>query len=263
MNRTALAWLAATLLVLGGTGLILAVRAMKDNPRPMAGAGESEIDREYRRIPPSGSAKWLTEFTLTERSGQTVGTSELAGKVHVVNFFFSTCPTSCLQQNRKFAEIHQAYAPKGVQFVSITCDPETDTPRTLREYASRNFPQAGSTWWFLTGDLTYIQRVAAEIFMVYLERQQHMEDFLVIDKWGNFRGKFHWSRDAEITDLRRMLDKLIAETAPPPDLPPKPKPPEESAVDEGGQAQSGDRPDSADERSDPAQAESAKDGSGG
>jgi len=221
MNRTALAWLAVTLLVLGGTGIVLAIKSMSD-AQAVSGAGEAEVDLEYRKVPASGSAKWLTEFTLTERSGRQVGTADLAGKVHVVNFFFATCPTSCLQQNRKFAEIHQAYAGKGVQFVSITCDPENDSPGSLRTYATRNFPQAGSTWWFLTGDLQYVQRVAGEIFLVYLERQKHMEDFLVIDKWGNHRGKFHWSRAAEITDLRRMLDKLIAEESPPADLPPKP-----------------------------------------
>ncbi|MEX2027547.1 MAG: SCO family protein [Pirellulaceae bacterium] len=252
MNRTALAWLAVTLLVLGGAGVVLAIKTMRQS-QTLVGAGEPEVDLEYRQVPPSGSARWLTEFTLTERSGQQVGSAELAGKVHVVNFFFATCPTSCLQQNRKFAEVHQAYAGKGVQFVSITCDPENDTPQSLRDYASKNFPQAGSTWWFLTGDLTYIQRVAGEIFLVYLERQKHMEDFLVIDKWGNHRGKFHWSRDAEITDLRRLLDKLVVEKAPPDDLPPKPTPPAESDAKETGVQAAGEAP----------PAESAKDTTGG
>ena len=231
MNRTALAWLAAALLVLGGAGMLLAIRSMKGN-QVASGSSPREVDLTYRKVPASGSAKWLTEFTLTERSGQKVGTKELAGKVHVVNFFFATCPTSCLQQNRKFAEVHQAYAKKGVQFVSITCDPENDDPQALQSYASKNFPQAGSSWWFLTGDLTYIQRVAGEVFMVYLERQKHMEDFLVIDKWGNHRGKFHWNSGAEITDLRRLLDKLLAETAPPADLPPKPTLPADDASPE-------------------------------
>ncbi len=241
MSKTALAWLAVTLLLLGGTGIVLAIKSLSDS-RTLVGADKPEVDLEYRKVPPSGSAKWLTEFTLTERSGQQVGTKELEGKVHVVNFFFATCPTSCLQQNRKFAEVHQAYRGKGVQFLSITCDPENDTPKSLRDYASKNFPQAGQTWWFLTGDLTYIQRVAGEIFMVFLERQQHLEDFLVIDKWGNFRGKFHWSRDAEITDLRRLLDKLVAETAPPPDLPPKPTLPPETADQESNAEKAADSP---------------------
>jgi protein SCO1/2 len=260
MNRTALAWLAVTLLVLGSTGIVIAIRTMRD-AQPLAGAGEPEVDLEYRKVPPSGSARWLTEFTLTERSGQQVGSAELAGNVHVVNFFFATCPTSCLQQNRKFAEVHQAYAGKGVQFVSITCDPENDSPGALRDYANKNFSQAGSTWWFLTGDLTYIQRVAGEVFMVYLERQKHMEDFLVIDKWGNHRGKFHWSRDAEITDLRRLLDKLIAETAPPADLPPKPTPPAETDAKESDQAPPAES--DAKELDEAPQAVSAKDAASG
>jgi cytochrome oxidase Cu insertion factor (SCO1/SenC/PrrC family) len=230
MSKMVIAWLALMLIVLGGTGIVLAVKYRREHSLA-AGSAQPEVDLEYRRIPKSGDEKWLTEFTLTERSGQRVGTQELAGKIQIVSFFFSTCPTSCMQQNRKFSELHQAYGRKGVQFVSITCDPETDSPAVLREYASRHFPQAGKTWWFLTGDLNYVQRVAGEIFMVYLERQQHMEDFLVIDKWGNYRGKFHWNRDEELTDLRRLLDKLVVEKAPPADLPPQPTRP---ASGEGG-----------------------------
>lgn len=221
MSKTVIAWLALMLIVLGGTGIILTLKYRREQGLA-SGSARPEVDLEYRRVPTSSSATLLTEFTLTERSGEQVGTAELKGKVHVVNFFFSTCPTSCMQQNRKFSELHQVYGRQGVQFVSITCDPETDSPAVLREYASRHFPQAGKTWWFLTGDLGYLQRVAGEIFTVFLKRQQHMEDFLVIDKWGNYRGKFHWNRDEELTDLRRLLDKLVVETSPPADLPPQP-----------------------------------------
>ena len=227
MSKMVIAWLAVMLIVLGGTAIILTLKYRRQQALA-SGSARPEVDQEYRRVPPSSSAEWLTEFTLTERSGAQVGTAELKGKVHVVNFFFSTCPTSCMQQNRKFSELHQVYGRQGVQFVSITCDPETDSPAVLREYASRHFPHAGKSWWFLTGDLKYLQRVAGEIFLVHLERQIHMEDFLVIDKWGNYRGKFHWNRDEELTDLRRLLDKLVVETSPPDDLPPQPTQPRDA-----------------------------------
>ena len=216
MSKTVMAWLALALIVTGGTGLVLALKYSLAR-RVEAGSGGREADREYRRVPSSGQARWLTEFELTDRSGQRVGSAELKGRVHVVNFFFSTCPQTCLQQNKTLEGIQRQYGPKGVQFVGITCDPVTDTPSTLQDYANRHFPAAGDSWWFLTGDMLYIRRIAAEIYRVPLDERTHTERFIVIDKWGNQRGQFHWSQPAELTDLRRLLDKLLAEQSPPPE----------------------------------------------
>jgi cytochrome oxidase Cu insertion factor (SCO1/SenC/PrrC family) len=217
MSKTVLAWLALLLIVTGGTGLALALKYSRDR-EVVSGSGGMEADREYRRVPASGKATWLTEFELTERSGKRLGTAELKGRIHVVNFFFSTCPQTCLLQNKTLEGIQRQYGPKGVQFVGITCDPVTDTPSTLRDYASRHFPAAGDSWWFLTGDMLYIRRIAAEIYRVPLDERTHTERFLVIDKWGHDRGQFHWSKPEELTDLRRLLDKLLAEKTPPPEL---------------------------------------------
>jgi cytochrome oxidase Cu insertion factor (SCO1/SenC/PrrC family) len=216
MSKTVLGWLALLLIVTGGTALALALKYSRDRA-VVSGSGGMEADREYRRVPASGQERVLKEFELTERSGKRVGTAELKGRVHVVNFFFSTCPQTCLQQNKTLETIQRQYGPKGVQFVGITCDPVTDTPSTLRDYANRNFPAAGDSWWFLTGDLLYTCRIASEIYRVELDERTHSERFIVIDKWGSQRGQFHWSKPAELTDLRLLLEKLLAETTPPPE----------------------------------------------
>jgi cytochrome oxidase Cu insertion factor (SCO1/SenC/PrrC family) len=221
MSKSVLAWVALLLVVAGATAVALALKYRA--AQASYGVAAPEVDEEYLKVPASGNEKWLTEYALTERSGRRVGTAELKGKVHVVSFFFATCPGPCLTQNMKLDELHQAYGPRGVQFVSITCDPENDTPTNLREYASRRFPSAGSTWWFLTGDLLYIRRIAGEIYQVALDRQTHIEAFLVVDKWGNTRGIFHWKEPAELFDMRRLLDKLLAETSPPLELAEKAK----------------------------------------
>lgn len=221
MSKTVLAWLAFALVVLGAATIVLAIKYSRDE---QVASGASPADFEYRKVPASAGANWLREYRLTDRSGRLVGSKELAGKVHVVNFFFSTCPTTCLRQNKQFEEVYRGYAPKGVQFASITCDPETDTPSTLRAYANRNFPGADGRWWFLTGNLDYIRRVAAEVYLVPLEFQAHTEKFVVLDKWGNLRGAYHWAKPEELTDLRRKLDQLLAESEPPADLPPQPTP---------------------------------------
>ena len=73
----------------------------------------------------------LTEYSLTERSGRKFFSRELAGKVHVANFFFSMCPRECPRQTAEVAQIDKDFGPRGAYFVSISCDPERDTTLKL------------------------------------------------------------------------------------------------------------------------------------
>jgi cytochrome oxidase Cu insertion factor (SCO1/SenC/PrrC family) len=196
------------LFVVAGYALLVRLRA------PAAATGTaSEPDPEYLKIPADGKTDWMTSFTLTERSGQTVQWPDLQGKVRLVSFFFSSCPATCLQQNYKIREIQQGFAGKDFVAVNITCDPDTDTPERLREYAAKL--EAPPEWLFLTGNLTYIRRVAGELFSVALDKQTHSERLIVCDKWGNIRGRYHWNKLDEVTELKQLVEKLLAETDPP------------------------------------------------
>lgn len=211
MSRALLAWVAVLLVVMGATGIWLGVK--------YAGAGSrtgnwGEVDPTYLKVPADASQKWLKDFTLTDQSGAKVRTQDLAGQVYVTNFFFSSCPGTCLQQNQKILEIAQQYGPKGVRFLSITCDPDNDDPERLSEYGSR-LGANPDHWSFLTGHLLYTRRVASEIYQVALDKQTHSERFFVTDKWGNLRGQFAWNQLDQITDMRLLLDRLLAEKEPP------------------------------------------------
>ena len=83
-------------------------------------------------------------------------------------------------------DLARAYAGKDVVFVSITCDPDIDSPERLREYAAK-LEAPTEQWLFLTGRLIYIRRVAAELFNVALDKQTHSERFIVCDKTGEIR----------------------------------------------------------------------------
>jgi cytochrome oxidase Cu insertion factor (SCO1/SenC/PrrC family) len=99
-------------------------------------------------------------------------------------------------------------------FLSITCDPDIDTPERLSEYANR-LEADPQQWLFLTGRLIYIRRVAGELFSVALDKQTHTERLIVCDKWGNTRGSFLWNKLDEVTQLKLLVDKLLTETEPP------------------------------------------------
>lgn len=160
------------------------------------------------------SESWLTAFELTERSGETFHSKDLAGQVHVVNFFFSSCPGPCRLENMVVQDLQKEFGDDGVKFVSITCDPENDNPETLQRYADL-FNARRDQWFFLTGDLTYIRRVAAEMYLVALARQTHSEKLIVVDRNGEIRGRFHWNRDSEVLEMKDLIGQLLAEKAKP------------------------------------------------
>ena len=219
MSRVVLGWLAVLFVVMGGTGIWLGIKyAGANGSQEVSGLGNrAEVDETYQQIPADASQEWLKEFTLTNQAGKPVASKDLVGTVYVTNFFFSSCPGTCLQQNQKIQEIARQYGPKEVQFLSITCDPDIDSPSRLREYGVK-LAANPADWSFLTGDLLYIRRVAGEIYRIPLDKQTHSERFFVTDKWGNIRGDFEWNKLNEITQMKQLLDKLLAETEPPPDV---------------------------------------------
>lgn len=219
MSKAVLAWLGVLFIAMGGTFVWLGIKYSL--PAVEVQRTLSAVDRDYQIVPPSAGEPILTEYTLTERSGKKRGSADLLGRVSVANFFFTHCPQECLRQQRAFEIVQRDYGPKGVQFVSISCDPENDTPSRFSRYiAEQKFDIAknGEAWWFLTGDLTYIQRVAAEYYQVPLKRYTHTEKFEVRDKWGNPRGSYSWKDDKSLVDLKFTLDKLLVETEPPPEV---------------------------------------------
>lgn len=151
---------------------------------------------------------WLTKWQLTERSGEPVSSEDLKGQPYVAGFFFSTCPSICVRQNSKVQELQEQFKGQDVRFLSISCDPEVDTPEVLTEYAKR-YDADPEQWLFLTGTMNYIRRVGAEFFGLGVERRGHPEKFAVIDKNGKPFGFYTWSDEEQFASLVQDLEKLV------------------------------------------------------
>jgi cytochrome oxidase Cu insertion factor (SCO1/SenC/PrrC family) len=219
MKRTGLLLSFLAFIASGSALAFMAYRVVANHHGAAAAKSGSlaTLDAEYQKIPPDGQSDWLDTFTLTERSERTVQWTDLAGQVRIVSFFFTSCPASCLQQNMKLRDLQPVYAGKDVRLLSITCDPDVDSPERLREYATK-LEASPEQWLFLTGRLVYIRRVAGELFQVALDKQTHSEKFIVCDKWGNIRSRFTWNKVDEMAELRLLVDKLLTEIEPPHDL---------------------------------------------
>ena len=173
---------------------------------------DSQADSSSRkRAKPKreGDEEWLTHFELTERSGEQVRSEDLRGQPYVVGFFFTLCPSICVNQNGKVQELQEKYRGKPVRFLSISCDPEMDRPKVLAEYAER-FNADKDQWLFLTGDMDYITRVAGEMYMLAASRRFHAEKFVLVDGNGENYGFYSWADPVQFKALQKDIDKLIA-----------------------------------------------------
>lgn len=166
-----------------------------------------EIENDEPSHPPEDE-EWLSRFELIERSGETVRSEELLGQPYVVSFFFSTCPSICIQQNQKLKELQDEFEGEGVTFVAISVDPETDTPERLREYAAR-FGADPEQWLFMTGDLTYIRRIGAEIYRQPVDQKFHTERFVLVDPKGEIEGFYSWPEPAQFQKLQDTIRTMI------------------------------------------------------
>ena len=106
----------------------------------------------------------VPDFTLTERSGRQVTRSDLLRKVWIANFIYTQCAETCPLQSAKLAMLQAEFAEgKDLRLVSITVDPERDTPARLARYAER-YAADPVRWLFLTGDKRAIYHLAQEGF---------------------------------------------------------------------------------------------------
>jgi protein SCO1/2 len=106
----------------------------------------------------------LPGFRLTDQEGRTTTEEDLRGKVALVNFIYTRCPLPdvCPRLSANFAALQRRFGDR-VLLLSVTVDPDYDTPAVLREYAGR-WAADPRGWRFLTGD---VARLAAALGEVY------------------------------------------------------------------------------------------------
>src|SRR5215470_9129021 len=109
----------------------------------------------------------LPAFTLTDQRGQPFGSRELAGKVRVADFIFTACQQACPLLSERMAEVGKRARQLGPDFhlVSISVDPERDTPERLAAYAAR-YGANPMSWSFLTGPEQAIQATVVDGFKI-------------------------------------------------------------------------------------------------
>jgi len=162
----------------------------------------------YGEVPP---------FALTERTGQEISRDSLKGKVWVASFIFTHCAGQCPLLCEKLKEVQRKFRFKEhFRLVSITMDPERDTPEVLEDYANR-FQADPYKWLFLTGGKKEIDSLVQNGFRLASSGDDgsapesiiHSFKVVLVDRNGRIRGYYDGLEDGSIKQLIRDTKGLI------------------------------------------------------
>jgi protein SCO1 len=105
----------------------------------------------------------VPDFTLTDQYGKPVSFSQFSGKTVAISFLYTRCPFAnyCFRLTNNFGRVGRRFAgrmDKDLVLLSVTFDPQTDSPAVLEKYAS-TWKENTRGWYFLTGPVPDIRRV--------------------------------------------------------------------------------------------------------
>jgi len=114
----------------------------------------------------------VPDFELIDEQGHPTRLSDYRGRVVAIDFIYTRCPLPdvCPRLSANFALLQKRFAGRGIALLSITIDPDHDTPEVLREYAAR-WVADPKVWRFLTGATDTIRKVADEFGLVYFAEE--------------------------------------------------------------------------------------------
>lgn len=139
----------------------------------------------------------VPDFSFINQNQKSITSQNYKGKVYVVEFFFTTCPSICPIMNENMVKIqNEFFGNPNLGIASFSIDPVTDTPEVLKEYANK-YKITNPNWNLLTGDKEAIYELANKGFNLYVGENSEVEGgfehsgfFALIDKEGNIRSRF-------------------------------------------------------------------------
>jgi protein SCO1/2 len=160
--------------------------------------------------------KQMNDFTLDNIDGSTFTLSETNGKVRLVEFIFTHCPDICPATTFNMAKMQEQLKAKGlfgdkVAFVTITFDPERDTPEVLKAYADK-FGADQRGWYFLRGDQAAVEKVTKDFGIAVLKQPDgsfaHTARMFLVDKDGNMRRMYGMASNMDMDNMLKDIEQL-------------------------------------------------------
>jgi len=160
----------------------------------------------------------MKNIQLINQLGDTVSFDDLHGKIVVMDFFFTSCPSICPGLARNMKRVQQSFTknPDIVQFISVSVDPERDSVPKLRKFAD-NLDINHDSWWFVTGkkDEIYnfaIKELHANIMDPKIDTAFiHTEKFFLIDSNRTLRATYDGFDTVALAQLAKDIPTLMLE----------------------------------------------------
>ena len=165
----------------------------------------------------------VPDFALTNQFDRSVTLEDLRGKVWVADIIFTRCPGPCAKMTKQMGELQAALpSSEPVQLVSLTADPEFDTPEVLKKYGER----AGASpdrWQFLTGKKLDVYRLATKGLLLAVDEIKadertspddlfvHSTLFVIVDSQGRVRGSFDGTEASSRSKILAAIRTLLKE----------------------------------------------------
>lgn len=176
---------------------------------------ESE-DKEKEALPVINQER-MPAFQFMNQDSQWVTPSNVLGKIHVMDFFFTSCPTICPRMKANMLTVYEEFQNDDrVTMVSHSIDTRHDSVPVLHDYAERLEVKA-PLWHFVTGEKDSIMGIARKYMVTAMEDASapggyaHSGAMILFDRDRNIRGYYDGTSEHEtaemIVDMRRLLDE--------------------------------------------------------
>ncbi|MEO5803804.1 MAG: SCO family protein [Verrucomicrobiota bacterium] len=163
----------------------------------------------------------IADFSLTNQSNEIISLDKLRGQIWIADVIFTRCPLQCIRMTKRMRQLQEAL-PKdaSVKLVSITADPQFDTPEVFKNYAQQ-YGADQSRWSFLTGAKSEINRLVVESLklVIYEKKPEerevpadlflHSTKFVLVDQQGRVRGWFDGEKEETKGEIIRAVKTLL------------------------------------------------------
>ena len=168
----------------------------------------------------------ISSMDLVDQEGEPVNLQTFRGQPWFANIIFTRCPGPCARMTQKMRQLQEALPAEAseVQLVSLTTDPDFDTPEVLSQYA-RKFQADTRSWKFLTGTKEEIVRVSTQEWLLVMlekgeaERESPNDIFLhstltvLMDGLGRIRGTYEILEEGQLEEALADLQRLLQEAS--------------------------------------------------
>lgn len=159
----------------------------------------------------------IADFAFINQVSDTIRKEDMAGKIYVADFFFTTCPTICPVMKKEMLRVYEQFEGEpNFRILSHTIDPSHDTQAVLQDYAEKLGVPDAATWNFLTGDQEKIFEIGQTSYLTTTMADDmepggflHSGAFLLVDQQGRIRGVYDGTKTEQVDRLLADIPKLL------------------------------------------------------